>query len=313
MSTIQGASRHVLVTGASGFIGRHCLQPLVARGYEVTAVHARGEPPEVDGVRWRRADLLDTGTIAGLVAQTNASHLLHLAWYVEPGKMIAAPENLQWVAASLELIRIFREHGGQRFVVAGSCYEYDWRHGYLSEELTPRVPDTFYGCAKNGLHEVFRAYCTASGLSGAWGRAFFMYGPHENPRRLVSSVVLALLNCKEAPSSHGQQIRDYMHVQDVADGLVTLLDSSAGGAYNIASGAAVTLRTIIERIGALTGRTDLLRIGALPARANDLPLVVGDPGKLQRDLGWSPRFDLDSGLAATIDWWRAVQNIRAGQ
>lgn len=259
----------------------------------------------MDGVTWIKADLLDAGAVADVVAQARATHLLHLAWYVEPGKMIASPDNLRWVAASLELIRQFRESGGQRCVVSGSCYEYDWRYGYLSAELTPRTPDTFYGSAKNGLYETFRGYCAATGLSGAWGRIYFLYGPWENPRRLVSSVILSLLQGKEAQSSHGEQIRDYMHVQDVADGLVALLDSQIGGAFDIATGKAVTLRHIVERIGALTGRSDLLRIGALPARANDLPLVVGEAQTFQRQLNWRPRFDLDSGLAHTIDWWRA--------
>jgi nucleoside-diphosphate-sugar epimerase len=216
------------------------------------------------------------------------------------------------VQSSLELVRQFREQGGQRTVIVGSCYEYDWRYGYCSEQLTPRLPNTFYGAAKNGLHDTFVGYSTASGLSGAWGRVFFLYGPNENPRRLVSSVICSLLKGVEAPSSHGEQIRDYLHVQDVADGLVALLESSAQGAYNVTSGRAVTLRTIIERIGALTGRPELLRIGAIPARANDTPLVVGDTTQMQRDVGWTAKIGLDEGLKATIEWWRE-QLRRSGE
>jgi nucleoside-diphosphate-sugar epimerase len=281
------------------------LQPLIARGYEVIATHSDRNPLPLQGVTWIKTDLLDQTAINSVVEQARATQLLHMAWYVEPGKMIASPDNLKWVVSSLELIRRFREAGGERCVVSGSCYEYDWRYGYLSADLTPRTPDTFYGCAKNGLYEAFRGYCAASGLAGAWGRIFFLYGPWENPRRLVSSVILSLLQDKEALSSHGEQIRDYMHVQDVADGLVTLLDSQAIGAYDIASGKATTLRSIVECIGKLTERSHLLRIGALPARANDLPLVVGNPDKFRRDLNWQPKFDIEIGLAATIQWWRA--------
>lgn len=305
MAAADAARRRVLVTGATGFIGYHCLAPLVERGFEVIATHCSREPPALPGVTWLAADLLEAGAAARVVAAAQATHLLHLAWYVEPGRMIASPDNLRWVSASLDLMRAFREQGGERCVVSGSCYEYDWRYGYLSAALTPRTPDTFYGCAKNGLYETFRGYCAATGLAGAWGRVYFLYGPRENPRRLVSSVILALLAGREAPSSHGEQVRDYMHVQDVADALVALLDSPATGAWDIASGRAVTIRHIVERIGVLTGRAGLLRIGALPARANDLPLVVGDPTALQQQLGWRPQFDLDRGLAHTIDWWRS--------
>lgn len=140
---------------------------------------------------------------------------------------------------------------------------------------------------------------------------FFLYGPNENPKRLVPSVILSLLRGEEAKSSHGMQVRDYMHVQDVADGTVALLDSAAQGAFNIASGRAVTIRHIVERLGEITGRADLLRIGAYPARANDAPLVVGDPAMALQAFGWQSAIGLDEGLRTTVEWWRA--RLAAGE
>src|SRR6266849_2205838 len=265
-ATSKGALRRVLLTGASGFIGLHCIQPLIQRGFEVVGTYRTSQPLAIEGVRWVRAELLQGDTARRLIDEAAPSHLLHLAWYVEPGKMIGHTDNLSWVSASVELLRRFQECGGVRCVVGGSCYEYDWRYGYCSEELTPRKPDTLYGAAKNGLAEALLGYWTATGLSGAWARMFFLYGPHENQRRLVPSIILSLLRGMPAQSSHGEQIRDYMHVQDVARGLVALLDSSARGAYNLASGRATAIRTIVETLGELTGRTDLLRMGAIPAR-----------------------------------------------
>lgn len=230
--------------------------------------------------------------------------LLHLAWFVEPGKLIADPSNLDWVSASLDLIRAFREAGGERCTVSGSCYEYDWRYGYCVEQVTPCEPDTLYGAAKDSLRRAFLAYCNVSGLSGSWGRAFFMYGPRENPARLVSSVILSLLKGQPARSSHGLQVRDYLHIEDVAEGMVALFGSQARGAYNIAGGS-TTIRRIVETLGQLTGRGDLLQIGAIPARANDAPLVLGDARRLETEAGWKPRIELESGLAATVEWWRA--------
>lgn len=304
MTSDPTAPRRVLLTGATGFIGSHCIAALRARGYEVCATYCQRTPTPASGVRWIKANLLDASDIAIAVEQARPTHLLHLAWYVEPGAMINHKDNLAWVGASIELLRRFHEQGGTRLVIGGSCYEYDWRYGYCTEGLTPCRPDTLYGAAKNGLAETVLGYCTASGLSGAWGRMFFMYGPNENPRRLVPAIILALLRGEEAKSSHGEQIRDYLHVQDVAEGLVALLDSTARGAFNIASGRAVTIRTIVEQIGALTGRADLLRIGAIPARANDTALVVGDPAAALREFGWRSRISLGDGLASTIQWWR---------
>jgi nucleoside-diphosphate-sugar epimerase len=132
-----------------------------------------------------------------------------------------------------------------------------------------------------------------------------MYGPRENPARLVSSVILSLLKGSPAKSSHGLQVRDYSHIQDVADGLVALFASDAKGPYNIAAGAPVTIRQIVELLGAITGRSDLLQIGALSARANDAPLVLGDGRRAWNDFGWKPKVALEAGLSETVDWWRS--------
>jgi nucleoside-diphosphate-sugar epimerase len=205
-------------------------------------------------------------------------------------------------------IRIaFQKSGGARCVAGGSCYEYDWRYGSCVEDLTPRTPDTVYGLAKNSFSDALQAFALSTGLSCAWARMFFLYGPHENPRRLVPSIILSLLKGEDAKSSHGEQLRDYAHVQDVADGIVALLDSDCTGSYNVATGNAVSIRSIVEKLGALVGREDLLKIGAIPARANDAPLVVASTAKATRDFGWRSRIGLDAGLAATVAWWRAQQ------
>lgn len=303
--------RRVLVTGASGFIGSHCLAPLVAAGFDVVAAgrtRPKALPPDA---HWIDADLLAPGATERVAREARADTLLHLAWYVEPGKLIDHEDNLRWVEASLALVRHFRAAGGTRCVIGGTCYEYDWRYGYCVEALTPLTPDTVYGAAKGGLCQAVLAHARASGLSAAWGRLFFLYGPHENPSRLVPSVILSLLRGQEARSSHGRQVRDYMHAQDAGEGLVALLASEAQGTYNVASGQGVTIREIVERIGAATGRTDLLRIGALPARPNDVALLVGDVERAAEAFGWRARIDLAGGLASTVAWWQ--ENLNRGQ
>jgi nucleoside-diphosphate-sugar epimerase len=302
----------VLVTGATGFLGSHCLAPLLERGFQVLGLYRERAPLDVAGVRWVRGDVLDRAAMRALLDEYRPKGLLHLAWFVEPGKLIADPSNLTWTAASLDLIRAFREAGGERCTVSGSCYEYDWRFGYCVEGVTPCEPDTLYGAAKDSLRRTFLAYCSAHGLSGSWGRAFFMYGPRESRARLVSSVIISLLKGLPAKSSHGLQVRDYLHIQDVADGMVALFASQNQDAYNISANAATTIRQIVKKLGEITGRNDLLQIGALPARPNDAPLVLGDGRRMLNDVGWKPKLDLDAGLSATVDWWRAHLNSREG-
>ena len=302
----------VLVTGAAGFLGSHCLAPLVEHGFDVLGLYHERAPHDVPGVQWVRGDVMDRAAMRRLLEEYRPKGLLHLAWFVESGKLITDSSNLAWVSASLDLIRAFREGGGERCTVSGSCYEYDWRFGYCVEDVTPCEPDTLYGAAKDSLRRAFLAYCNVTGLSGSWARAFFMYGPRENAARLVSSVIISLLKGLPAKSSHGLQVRDYLHIQDVADGMVALFASKCRGAYNIAAGTPTTIREIVEALGKITGRSDLLQIGALPARANDAPLVLGDGRRTLNDIGWKPRLTLEAGLSDTVDWWRVHLNGREG-
>lgn len=293
----------VLVTGASGFIGRHCLPDLQRRGYDVHAVSSREASNGASGATWHTADLLEPGAAERIVAEVEPTHLLHLAWIVAPGELISSPLNVRWVQVGADLVGAFQRLGGERVVVCGSAYEYDWRYGYCSEELTPLAADTLYGASKNALHYLFDGMLGGSSTSLAWARVFFLYGPHEHPARLVPSVIRSLLAGEAAACSHGRQVRDYLHVADVASALVTLVDSDLAGAANVCSGVPVTLREVVLSVGAKLGHPDLIKLGAIPARANDAPLVVGDPNRLH-ELGWQPRYDLDSGLDDTIAWWR---------
>lgn len=295
--------KRVLLTGATGFIGRHSLAPLLAHQYELHAVSSR--PPLADGlaVDWHQADLLNSSESAALLASVRPTHLLHLAWYTEPGKYWMSAKNLDWVRASLTLLTEFVRQGGQRAVMAGTCAEYDWRFGYCSEDITPLAPTTLYGSSKYALQILLAALAHQTGLSAAWGRIFFLYGPHEHPSRLVASVARSLLNGKPALTTPGEQLRDYLHVQDVAEAFVRLLESGVTGPVNIASGQPAAVRDITLTLAQLCQRPDLLRLGALPARPDDPPLLAANVRRLHDEVGWRPAFTLEQGLAHTVLWW----------
>lgn len=300
--------KKILLTGATGFVGQHCLPRLIERGYEVHAVSSKAQPPSPQ-LTWHQFDLLNTSQISTLVSEIQPNYLLHLAWYVAPGKWYSAVENFQWVQASLELLRQFHEYGGQRVVMAGSGTEYDWNYGYCSEFLTPQNANTFYGRCKNSLYRLLESYADVTELSSVWGRIFFLYGPYENPNRLVASVIRSILKGEPALCSHGRQIRDFLHVKDAADAFITLLENDISGPVNIASGRAVALRDIIFKIAQKLDGHQLVRLGAIPAAANDTRLVVADVSRLFDEVGWQPEYDLDSGLDQTIEWWRSQLKV----
>jgi nucleoside-diphosphate-sugar epimerase len=279
--------KKVLLTGSSGFIGRHAIPLLQKGGYDVHAVYYP-EPIDLDDgepVTWHKCDLLDAGQQQDLIEEVRPTHLLHFAWYTAHGKYWTSEENLRWLEASTGLFRRFAEGGGKRAVSAGTCAEYDWDYGYCSEDVTPTRPKTLYG-------------------SFAWGRIFFLYGPYEVDTRLVPIVITSLLKDQEAKCTHGNQFRDFMHVQDVASAFVSLLESSVEGSVNIASGVPVALKTVLRNIASILNKPELVKLGAIPVDEKDPPLITADVRRLNNAVGWKPSIDLEAGLRSTIEWWR---------
>jgi len=296
--------KRVLVTGATGFIARHCLKQLVDRGYSVHAVAHRRPSFDLAGVEWHGADLLDAQSITDLVSRVRPTHLMHFAWYAVPADYRSSPENLRWCQASLELLRMFAAKGGERAIFAGTCFEYDDRYGYCSEGFTPNTSSTLYGTCKSSFSNVALRYAEQFGVLASSGRIFFVYGPHEASARLVPNVIRKLLHGQPAECSHGEQVRDYMHVQDVADAFVSVLESRVTGIVNIASGTPVMLKDIVYILAEMLGGHHLVRLGALAAPANEPPVLLADVRRLREEVCWRPRIELRSGLADTVRWWR---------
>ncbi len=295
--------RRVLVTGAAGFIGGHCLKALAGRADEIHAVSSRAQE-SAGGVVWHRSDLLERASSAELIETVRPSHLLHLAWFSGHREIYQSPENNRWVQASLDLLHAFRSSGGERVVFGGSCAEYDWTEGVCSERRTALRPATTYGAAKVALFRAFEEAIERTGTSGAWARIFFLFGPGEPETRLLASVIRSLLAGEPARCTHGEQRRDYLYAGDVADALVALLASEVGGAVNIGSGDAPPIKALVLAAARKLDREDLVQLGALPAPENEAPLVQAEVGRLVGEVGWHLRYGLDRGLDRTIEHWR---------
>jgi nucleoside-diphosphate-sugar epimerase len=239
------------------------------------------------------------------VKQVRPELLLHLAWTAEPGLYWTSPENVRWVEATLRLLRAFADYGGRRAVFAGTCAEYEWggEGGICVEDSTPLKPATLYGISKGATLAVSQAFAGEVDVELCWGRIFFLYGPGEPAGRLVPSVARALLEGTRVPVSEGTQVRDFLHVDDVAAAFMRLLESPFVGPVNIGSGHGVTVREMIELVSRAAGRPDLVEFGALAQRQGEPPALIADVRRLRDQIGFRPRILLEEGIAETVAWW----------
>ena len=253
----------VLVTGASGFIGSAIVRRLQADGHGAIAF---------DGDLLADIDLADV----------EASHCIHAAWYTKHADYLTNPINSEWVSASLRLADAFRlGRRGRRFVVLGTCLEYALAHaaGPCSESKTPLGAETVYAQAKLRL---FRDL-SSTDRDFAWARVFFVYGPGDRNGRLVPAMMRSFLSGERAGPKFGGLRRDYIHVDDLAAQVVRIAMSDVRGAVNTGTGDAPTLSEIFVAGARATGRPDLAQgngeTGGQP------PLIQADLDRFRRAVG----------------------------
>jgi nucleoside-diphosphate-sugar epimerase len=293
--------KRVLITGATGFIGRQCLPRLLRAGWEVHAISRTATAAAAEGVVWHACDLLAESEISRVIRQIRPSHCLHLAWITTPGVYWSASENLDWAAASARLAQSFAEAGGTCLVIAGSCAEYMQTAADCDEASLLLNPTSLYGRSKHALHLMLESFAERSGLRLAWARVFFPYGPHQDDSRLIPAAVRSLINRERVTCRSPRQVCDWIHVADVADALVTLVLCDAHGTFNVSTGIGHAVGDIVGRIGRFLGREGLINAdGSTSPTADAQAAWVGQPRRLREEFGWRPRFDIDAGLEHTV-------------
>jgi nucleoside-diphosphate-sugar epimerase len=223
---------------------------------------------------------------------------------VTPGSYLESINNFNWLVSSLHLLQKFAGSGGIKAVCAGTCFEYDLKDGYCTEYVTSITPTTYYGLCKSHLQSIGEKYSEKADFDFAWGRIFYPYGPFENPTRLVPSVINSLLTGEIAQCTHRNQIRDFLHVADVADAFVALLDTDVNGIVNIGSGKPVSIKELVLLIANNLRKEEDVRLGALPSRENEPPVIVADTNRLKKEVHWCQKYSLEEGIMDTISWWK---------
>jgi nucleoside-diphosphate-sugar epimerase len=307
----------VLITGASGFVGLPLVRLAASRCEVVALVSPRGNTVQLDEIAPKvtlvRGDLTDDGTIERLV-QTKPEVCIHAAWYTNASDYLDSPRNVDSLSATLRLALRLGAAGCQRFVGVGTCLEYGTSGAVPLTESSPLDPGRLYSACKVGAWHALRQVGRLTKMAVAWARLFYLYGPREDARRFVPSVVGALLEGRDAAVSPGGQVRDFLHVEDAAAALWAVTSSSVQGAVNVGSGQPVTVAHIARTLGTIVDRQDLVKLGALPYRPGDPMSVCADVRRLTEECAWKPQSSLEAGLRRTVAWWRAqsTQSLRAG-
>ncbi len=271
----------VLLTGATGFVGRQVLRELGARGRSVRVVVRSGSEARLGSAACEGVvatpDLFAEDAAFWTRACAGIDTVVHTAWYAEPGRYLASPRNLDCLEGTLRLARGAAGAGVRRVVGVGTCFEYDLSGGTLSVD-TPLRPATPYAAAKASAYWMLAYWLPTQSVAFAWARLFYLHGEGEDARRLVPYLRARLAAGEPAELTSGAQVRDFLDVAEAAAQLVDLALGDDCGAVNVCSGVGVTVRALAERIAAEYGRPDLLRFGARPDNLVDPPCVVGVRG-----------------------------------
>lgn len=307
----------VLVTGAGGFAGRHLIAALQAAGVrEIVGTTLEGAeqplPGGSDGVRWRVMDLICAASIEQVVREVRPEFVYHLAGQASVGASLADPLTTWEVNASgtlrlLEALR--RESPGTRRVLLVSSAEV---YGVVADsaqpimEELPLAPLTPYGASKAAAEIALLQMGRISSLEVVIARSFNHIGPGQDERFVLPSMARQLVAMQRSGAERVLRVgnlevrRDFLDVRDVVRAYLRLMQSAPPGqAYNVCSGAARTLLAVVERMVELSGSGARIAVEAERLRPVDIPLLVGDPGRL-RALGWNPEIELDTTLAELL-------------
>jgi nucleoside-diphosphate-sugar epimerase len=272
---------HVLITGATGFVGRQVLKVLAGSDVKITAIVRTGKPsPDWGGdvdVVVATPDLFKETENWWADVCKNIDTVVHIAWYAEPGKYLLSSENMDCLTGTLNLAKGAASAGIQRFVGIGTCFEYDLTGGMLSVE-TPLKPLTPYAGAKAAAYMVLSQWLPSQSVEFAWCRLFYLYGEGEDERRLVPYLRTRLAAGKPAQLTAGNQIRDFLDVQEAGHLIADVVLNTRQGPVNICSAIPITVRQLAERLADEYDRRDLLRFGTRPDSLIDPPCVVGIRG-----------------------------------
>lgn len=302
----------VLVTGATGFIGTHLTRALVEEGAEVSLVVRRGSDlsplSDVLGrIRVFECELTDWRRLEEVFREAKPRKLFHMAAYTHAGREFSHSEEAirTNLIGTVSLLRAAGHTDLDALLISGTCEEYGDGDPPFDEEssLQPVSP---YSVSKAAASLWSQMAHKTEGLPVILVRPFLCYGPEQDPCRLVPQAIVAALEGRDFPMSHGEQTRDFTHVFDVVKGYLAAcaIPETIGELINLSYGQEYRTRDIVDLIFRLARAEGRPLPGSLPYRKAEVWRSFARIEKADRLLGWKPEIALETGLAQTIEWYR---------
>jgi len=319
----------VLVTGGAGYIGSHAVRRLRAAGHEVVVLdnlylgHRAAVPDEAP---LHELDIRDTAAVTDVLKQHGIECVMHFAALASVPESVAQPlRYYAWnTAGGVRLLNAMHEAGVRRMVFSSTCATYGEPERMPITEDTPQRPINPYGASKLFFERVLTDYAAASpGFAFAALRYFNVAGcaadgsigeDHEPETHLIPLMLLAAMGKRDKlfifgddyPTPDGTCIRDYIHVDDLVDAHVVVMEALEDGEqrfYNLGIGKGLSVKELVDSARRVTG-TDFA-VELADRRPGDPPTLYADPSKIQRELGWQAKFtDIDDIITTAWNWFK---------
>ena len=314
MTALPG--RNVLITGASGFVGRHLTGRLMALGARVHGLGNQAPMPPLELAGWHDADLGVEASLDAAVAAAAPEFVVHLAGQPSAGRSFEQPVETFRINAlgTWLLLRAVRQRApAARVLVIGSgdCYGAQVEGTRVAEDA-PFWPSSPYALSKAAA-DAFAEIAACDGLDVVRTRSFAHAGPGQDPRFAIPSwarQIAAIERGKAEPVllvGNLDVTRDVSDVRDVVLAYIALLEAGrSGAAYNVCRGRGVTLARMLDHLRSLAHVPLRVEVDARRLRPVDVPSLVGDPGAIERDTGWRTSIELAATLAAGLADARAA-------
>ena len=317
-----------LITGASGFAAPYLARHLEDSGYAVVrGSHGRAEARREE--TWTDLDVTDRGRLRRVLAETEPDEIYHLAGLTRPADGRAEEIHRVNFGGALNLLEAVREAVPEaRVLLVGSAYAYG-RGDHPIPETRPLEPVNHYGVSKAAADMLGHSYAL-EGLHVVRARPFNHSGPHQSPDFVLPSLVRQFAEIGAGRRDpvvrlgNLDSVRDFSDVRDVVRGYRSALQGDhSGEAYNFGSGQGFSVKELFELVRAEAGIEVELVVEPTRVRATDIPRLVADAGKAERDLGWKTRIPLgrtiremlatDPGGAATDGAVRPIRQDSSGR